>query len=185
MKSIVIEKYLDLSVNNKNEITHNFKTLSEIEVGFYSKAFSIIICGKSKKYRFHSIIENGIKKTKIIFNKKDAEHQAKRENNHILFYDNALKRSLKIDFNLFGKEIEKQINFNLSTEQLEMLADGKDVFLEVINSNNKDGINKFSSIVKNNEIKNFVADYSFFLGKINLLLKDFVKEKKTGLSLTK
>ena len=89
---------------------------------------------------------------------------------------------LKIDKKLVEEELDAQINFNLSNEQKELLSEGHDVTLEVTNVHSKSPENKTKSscLMSKKELKSFVADYSFFLGKTSLLIREIKEVKKSN-----
>lgn len=185
MKEVASIQYSNLSSENKNEIQRNLKNHKDLKVGFYSPVYKIKINGENHSYRFHSTLSSEKKKITIIFNENEKKMNPYCKGNIIHFYDKELKKTLKLDKSIFDEELGKEVNYNLSSEQKELLAEGRDITLEVTSSKKSFKDNK-QVLVSKKELKSFVADYSFFLGKTSLLT---AKESKTknmfNLNLTK
>lgn len=167
----------------KKEIQENLRKNQNLKIGFFSEDFKFHHNGKEISYRFGAHEKNGIKNFTIVFDSNTVKHNPYTKNNHIFFYDKKLKTSLHVKKELFEEILDSQIDFNLSTEQKELLSQGHDVTLNVTNSilSNKGKITPIQKTTKK-ELKNYVADYSFFLGKTNLLLKEN-PAKKTSKTL--
>lgn len=168
-------QYLKLPIDLKKEIQKNLKINSNLKSGFYSELYSINVNGKECKYRFHSTEFKKKKSFVIIFSRNIKEHKPFIEKKSIFFYDKGLNNTLKVDSDLVQSITEKEINFNLSNEQKELLFLGHDITLEVNQKNKKEGVAK-TTIQKSS--KNYTADYSFFLGKSSLLIKENLIEKE-------
>jgi hypothetical protein len=172
--------YQDLSDDLKNEILSNNLKNENLKLGFYSKVYNIKIDGKNHSYRFHSKVNIKNKKINtVIFNGNIQKHNPFKKNSEIFFYDQELKITMKISKDLFNDEI---VNMDLSDEQKELLTEGKDVTLDVSSSFNKIKNNKQVVVSNTSFKKTFVADYSFFLGKNSLFIKEILKPKN-GLKL--
>lgn len=185
MKEAASIQYSNLSAENKNEIQRNLKKHKDLKVGFYSPVYNINVNGENHSYRFHSTLRSEKKKITIVFNKNEKINIPYRKGNIIHFYDKELKRTLKLDKSLLEEELEKIVNYNLSSEQKELLAEGQDITLEVTSSKKSIKDNK-QVFVPKKELKSFVADYSFFLGKTSLLTPKEPKTKSMyNLNLTK
>jgi len=176
--------YLDLPIEIKNKIQLRLKENNNLKIGFYSQDYNVEINGKKVSYRFHAIEKYGKKTFTIKFSSNLTKHNPYCKNNNLFFYDNTLKTTLHIKKSLFDEILEKEIDFNLSTEQKELLAEGHDVQLNVTTKSKEKG--SVSKIVSKKELKNFVADYTFFLGKSSLLIKNTTPNKAiNSLSLIK
>jgi len=161
--------YQDLSIDLKKQIISNSQVNKNLKLGFFSEVYKIKIKGKEHSYRFHSTLDLTNKKVNtVIFNGKVIKHKPFIKNSHIYFFDEKLKATLKINKELFDDEV---INMDLSHEQKELLSQGKDITLQVSHKKNALSI----SFLK----KSFVADYSFFLGKGDLLIKESLKAKNS------
>lgn len=174
--------YSSLSVEQKKEILTNLDKHKKMQIGFYSPVYSIIINNQKYDYRFRSKLNKDKKEITIIFSSNEKDHKPYSKGNIINFYDNELKKTLKIDKKLVEEELDAQINFNLSNEQKELLSEGHDVTLEVTNVHSKSPENKTKSsfLMSKKELKSFVADYSFFLGKTSLLIREIKEVKKSN-----
>jgi hypothetical protein len=139
--------YSSLSVEEIKEILTNLDKHKKMQIGFYSPVYSIIINNEKYDYRFRSKLNKDKKEITIIFSSNEKYHKPYSKGNIINFYDNELKKTLKIDKKLVEEELDAQINFNLSNKK---------------------------------ELKSFVADYSFFLGKTSLLIREIKEEKKSN-----
>lgn len=167
--------YQDLSDDLKNEILSNNLKNENLKLGFYSKVYNIKINGENHSYRFHSKVNLKSKKINtVIFNGNVQKHKPFIKNSEIFFYDQVLKKTMKISKDLFNDEV---VNMELSDEQKELLAEGKDVTLDVSSSSHKNKINKQVVVANTSFKKTFVADYSFFLGKNSLFMKETLKPK--------
>lgn len=168
--------YNNLPSDLKNQILKNNLNNKNLRLGFYSEVYHIKINDQNYSYRFHSILDSTNKKINtVIFNGHKKSHSVFVKNSDIFFYDEELKKTMKINKNLFYDEI---VNMQLSDEQKEQLAEGKDISVDV-NCQLKNP----KKILSNSTFKKtFVADYSFFLGKNTLLLKNTTKIKN-GLKL--
>jgi hypothetical protein len=102
------------------------------------------------------------------------KHKPFIKNSEIFFYDQELKKTMKINKDLFNDEV---VNMGLSDEQKELLAEGKDVTLDVSASLNKIKTHKQIVVANASFKKTFVSDYSFFLGKNSLFIKESLKPK--------
>lgn len=175
----------------KKEINRlaNAKDVIDLKNGHYSKVY-LIKDNEGKYFHFRFKKENEI--LKVIYNKNLKLVSCSLSLNKIDFYDNELKMNLSIDKSIFDKRCDEEVNFLLSNEQKELLAQGKDITLEV-NSNTTSQISKQQTsksvtnlIIKNKlkiEYKNFVADFSFFLGKTSNLLTA-KKQQNSKLSIS-
>ena len=174
--------YSSLSVEQKKEILTNLDKHKKMQIGFYSPVYSIIINNEKYDYRFRSKLNKDKKEITIIFSSNEKYHKPYSKGNIINFYDNELKKTLKIYKKLVEEELDAQINFNLSNEQKELLSEGHDVTLEVTNVHSKNTGNKTKSsfLMSKKELKSFVADYSFFLGKTSLLIREIKEVKKSN-----
>lgn len=183
--------YSSLSAEQKKEIDTNLEKHKKMQIGFYSPVYSIIINNKQFDYRFRSKLNNGKTEITIIFNSNEKNHKPYSKGNIINFYDGELNRTLKIDKKIFEQELDSQVNFNLSNEQKELLSEGHDITLEVSNLHSKivSDKSKSSLLIHKKELKSFVADYSFFLGKTSLPIREIIKEVKlkntSSLNLTR
>lgn len=167
--------FQDLSDDLKNEILSNNLKNENLKLGFYSKVYNIKIDGKNHSYRFHSKLNlKGKKINTVIFNGNIQKHKPFIKNSEIFFYDKELKKTMKISKDLFNDEV---VNMDLSDEQKELLAEGKDITLDVSSSFNKIKNNKQVVVANTSFKKTFVADYSFFLGKNSLFMKEIFKPK--------
>lgn len=167
--------YQDLSDDLKNEILSNSLKNKNLKLGFYSKVYNIKINGENHSYRFHSKMNLKNKKINtVIFNGNVQKHKPFIKKSEFFFYDLELKKTMKISKDLFNDEI---LNMELSDEQKELLAEGKDVTLDVSSSLNKIKTNKQVVVANTSFKKTFVADYSFFLGKNSLFMKESIKPK--------
>lgn len=167
--------YQDLSDNLKNEILSNNLKYKNLDLGFYSKVYTIKIKGETHTYRFHSTLNHkGKRINTVIFNGNVQKHKPFIKNSEIFFYDQEMKKTLKISKDLFNDEV---VNMCLSDEQKELLAEGKDVTLDVSSTLTKIKNNKQVIVVNSSFKKTFVADYSFFLGKHSLFIKESIKPK--------
>lgn len=176
--------YLDLPIEIKEAIQLRLKENNDLKIGFYSQDYNFMNNGKIVSYRFHAVEKKGKKAFTIKFSSDLTKHNPYSKNNNLFFYDNTLKTTLHIKKSLFDEILEKEIDFNLSTEQKELLAEGHDVQLNVTTKSKEKG--SISKIVSKRELKNFVADYTFFLGKCNLLIKTTAQNKVIkSLSLNK
>lgn len=176
--------YFDLPLEIRNSIQERLKQNKNLQIGFFSQDYNFELNGKKIFYRFHAREEKGQKTFTIKFGSDLKNHNPYSKNNNLFFYDSTLKTTLHIKKSLFEEILEKEIDFNLSTEQKELLANGHDITLNVT-SNSKEK-NNVSKIVSKKELKNFVADYTFFLGKCSLLIKETCKNTvNKSLSLTK
>lgn len=179
--------YQRLPAEIKKEIQKNLKSNLDLKNGFFSDDYKFNHEGKEVSYRFRAYEVDGLKNYSIVFNSNAIKHNPYSKNNHIFFYDKKLKNTLYIKKELFEEILESQIDFNLSTEQKELLSQGHDITLNVSNTclTNKGKVTQLQKTTKK-ELKNFVADYSFFLGKCSLLLKDNTAKKNTKtLGITK
>ncbi len=179
------QTYINLPEAKKQEIHNNLKKHQNMPVGFYSSVYVIEINGEIKKYRFHSSIKNGQPIFSIIFDKNEPLQSPVLKDNVISFYDKELKRALVLDKDIFDEQIEKEVDYNLSEEQIELLVEGKEITIELksINKSNKE----LPSYLKN-KCKLLSVDYNFFLGKINMFLNQEQLNnirKNTGLTLNK
>lgn len=171
----------------KKEIQENLKRNKNLKNGFFSEDYKFNHQGKEVSYRFRSYEVDGQKNFSIVFNSNTIKHTPYTKNNHIFFYDKKLKNTLYVKKELFDVILDSQIDFNLSTEQKELLAQGHDITLNVSNTclSNKGKITQIQKTTKK-DLKNFVADYSFFLGKCSLLLKESTTKKAIkSLGITK
>ena len=168
--------YQDLSDDLKNEILSNNLKNENLKLGFYSKVYNIKINGENHSYRFHSKVNLKSKKINtVIFNGNVQKHKPFIKNSEIFFYDKELKKTMKISKDLFNDEV---INMDLSDEQKELLAEGKDITLECVSFSFNKIKNIKQVVVANTSFKKtFVADYSFFLGKNSLFMKEIIKPK--------
>lgn len=179
--------YNRLPAEIRKEIQENLKNNQDLKIGFFSDDFKFVHEGKEISYRFRAKEVNGQKNFSIIFNSNVSKHNPYIKNNHILFYDKKLKNTLHLKKELFDEILDSQIDFNLSTEQKELLSTGHDITLNVTNTSlaNKGKNVKLQKSAKT-ELKSYVADYSFFLGKCSLILKENPSKKTTkSLGLTK
>jgi hypothetical protein len=136
-------------------------------------------------YRFHVKEVEGKKSTHIIFNSNTTAHKPYLKNNNIFFYDNKLKTSLYVNKDLFEEILDTQPDFNLSTEQKDLLLQGHDITINVSSLLTNGKLNQQQKTFKK-EQKNYVADFSFFLGKCSLLLKENrIPQTTKSLGLTK
>lgn len=179
--------YQRLPAEIKKEIQENLKKNKNLKIGFFSDDFKFNNEGKEVSYRFRAYEVDGLKNFSIVFNSNTSKHNPYTKNNNIFFYDKKLKNTLHVKKELFDEILESQIDFNLSTEQKELLSEGHDITLNVTNTclSNK---GKFTQLQKTSkkELKNYVADYSFFLGKCSLLLKENTSRKNIkSLGITK
>ena len=149
--------------------------------GHFSKLY-LIKDGDNGYFQFRFQKEN--ENLKVIYNKnlKLVSYSLGK----IGFYDNELKMNLSIDKSIFDKRCDEEVNFILSNEQKELLSEGKDITLEVTSvlsfKTNQVNSKSISDKLKV-EHKNFVADFSFFLGKTsNLLIAKQQQNQKLSLS---
>lgn len=176
--------YLDLPIEIKNAIQLRLKENNNLKIGFYSQDYKFENNGKFVFYRFHAIEKQGQKSFTIKFSSDLEKHNPYSKKDNLFFYDNKLKTTLHINRNLFDEIIEKEIDFNLSTEQKVLLAEGHDIQLNVTTNSTEKG--SVSKKISKKELKNFVADYTFFLGKCSLLIKETsINTQTKSLSLTK
>lgn len=179
--------YQRLPAEIKKEIQENLKSNKNLKIGFFSDDYKFNHQGKEVSYRFRAYEVDGLKNFSIVFNSNTVKHNPYVKNNHIFFYDKKLKNTLYVKKELFEELLDSQIDFNLSTEQKELLSQGHDITLNVSNTclTNKGKTVQVQKTTKK-ELKNFVADYSFFLGKCSLLLKENASKKNIkSLGITK
>jgi len=138
-----------------------------LKPGFYTERFAAGIENEILIYRINLSIENGEEVYGIVMNSNVEEHKPFSKDNMIYFYDKKMKNTLGVPKEVFDAELNKEVNLNLSKEQKELLADGHDITLEVT-KNSKDATSKITS---KKELISFSADYSFFLGATDLLIK--------------
>lgn len=154
----------------KNEMILNSERNKNLKVGFYSNIYTFENNGITYKYRFHSIAKSNNKNQhNIIFNSTVLPHKNKvSDDGTIIFYDDVLKISLRLNNETFEEELT---DMNLSPEQKLDLAEGKEITLNVSQLsllNKQNGNNRLTS----RTTKSFIADYSFFLGKSTLFLRE-------------
>lgn len=167
MNSSFSQIYINLSEAKKQEIHTNLKKHQKMPNGFYSCVYSIEINGEIKKYRFHSNIKNGQPIFSIVFDKNEPLQTPALKDNVISFYDLELKRTLILDKDIFDEQLEKEVDYNLSDEQIELLVEGKEITIELKSINKT---NKELPPYLRNKCKLLFVDYTFFLGKINMFL---------------
>lgn len=167
MNNSLSQIYLNLSEEKKQEIHNNLKKHQRMPIGFYSCVYTIEINGQMKKYRFHSSIKNGQPLFSIVFDKNEPIQSTIVNDNVISFYDKELKRALVLDKNICEEQIVKEIDYNLSEEQIELLVVGKEITIDLksINTSNKE-----LPLYLRNKSKLLSVDYNFFLGKISMFL---------------
>lgn len=168
-------QYLKLPEDLKKGIQENLKNNKNLKSGFYSSLYSINIDGNEVRYRFRC---NEIKKTNsftIIFSGNENNHKPFQKGNTILIFDKELQRSLKLDYNLINKIWEDEINYNLSSEQKQLLFLGHEITLEV---NQKSKLSNFLKLDNRKVYKSYIADYTFFLAKTSLLFKEKNPQQK-------
>lgn len=162
-------KYAELSEDLKKEIKSKMSLENNLNIGFYSKLYQTNDDNKIIKYRFQ---KNKNTTLNIVFNSDTEKHKPFLNKNNILFYDSDLKNTLEIDKNIF----EENIHMNLSDEQKEDLMLGRDITLNVeqkkSNIKKTETKNMKSSFIK----KAFVCDFSFFLSKNSIMIKEKIKK---------
>lgn len=146
-----------------------------LQVGYYSKPFTLKLSNKIVTFRFQNLDNN--KNYKIVLNNNSSNYKYKNsfiKNNHFFIYDKVLNIWLKFKKELIFKslQVNKDIPFNnksylkmahaLSDTEKEAIALGKDVRVFF----NMHCITTHK--VKGQIEKNITADYSFFLGKNSL-----------------
>lgn len=170
--------YINLPLEKKQEILNNLKKHQKMPIGFYSCVYTIEVNGEKKKYRFQSNIRNGQPIFKILFDKQYDKQMPHITDSKIFFYDKELKRSLQLDRDIFEEQVEKEINYNLSSEEIELLAEGKEITIDIQLTNRAS--KALPVYLKNKSLtKRISVDYNYFLGKISLFLnQDLYKNNK-------
>jgi len=159
------------------------KEIVDLKKGHYSKAF-LLKNDNDKVIRFRLYKDqNGLT---AFFESNKIKHSPFQTKNTIVIFDTVLKLSLKIDKDTIDRELENEINFNLSKEQKELLSLGHEVTLEVnkTQQTKRPHNNGTSFLLSKKTVlfhKSFVADYTFFLGQTSLLLKEVDIHKKLSL----
>lgn len=158
--------YADLPLEKKNEILKNLKKHQNLPLGFYSETYRIKINEEIKTYRFHSAMKNGQPMFNLVFSGKKQPHKPFNKENTIFFYDNELQRSLNLNRETFEEILDKEANFNLSSEEIDLLSEGKEITIDITNIKKE-----YPSNIRKNTKTTISVDFNFFLGKINLLMK--------------